>query len=74
MRSPFLGRIAGNKSEKGNVEILKIFCKNEVNIPLLDAMKNIPYFAKNFKEFYINKKNPSGFKKVSMGENASVLI
>ncbi|KAK8261231.1 hypothetical protein V6Z12_D13G173000, partial [Gossypium hirsutum] len=42
MPLPFPGRLAKDKKEKEEKEILKTFRKVEVNIPLLDAIKQIP--------------------------------
>ncbi|RDX70766.1 hypothetical protein CR513_49957, partial [Mucuna pruriens] len=37
-------------------ELLKMFRKVEINIPLLDAIKQVPKYAKFLKELYIHKK------------------
>ncbi|KAK8317020.1 hypothetical protein V6Z12_A13G081800, partial [Gossypium hirsutum] len=42
MPPPFPGRLARDKKEKEEKEILETFRKVEVNIPLLDAIKQIP--------------------------------
>ncbi|XP_052172103.1 uncharacterized protein LOC127788024 [Diospyros lotus] len=51
-----------------------ISSKVEVNIPLLDAIKQVPRYAKFLKELCTNKMKLKGNEKVSMGENVSVVL
>ena len=46
----------------------------EINIPLLEAVKQIPRYAKFLKELCINRKKLKGDEIVSMGETASAII
>ena len=55
-------------------EILETFRKVQVNIPLLEAIKQIPRYAKFLKELCTNKRKLRGDEIVDMGENASVII
>jgi len=55
-------------------EILKTFRKVEVNIPLLDAIKQIPKYAKFLKELCTNKRKLKGNERVSLSKNVSALI
>ena len=55
-------------------EILKTFRKVEVNIPLLDAIKQIPRYAKFLKELCTHKRKMKGNERISMGRNVSALI
>ncbi|XP_031120219.1 uncharacterized protein LOC116023362 [Ipomoea triloba] len=55
-------------------EILETFQKVEVNIPLLDAIKQIPRYAKFLKELCTNKRKLKGNEMVSMGENVSAVL
>ncbi|RDX94936.1 hypothetical protein CR513_22612, partial [Mucuna pruriens] len=53
-------------------ELLKMFWKVEINIPLLDAIKQIPKYAKFLKELCVHKrKNMKG--RVELGGIVSVL-
>ncbi|PIN01467.1 DNA-directed DNA polymerase [Handroanthus impetiginosus] len=61
------------KQEKGK-EILETFCKIEVNIPLLDAIKQISRYAKFLKELCTNKKKLKGSDRISVGENISAVL
>jgi len=55
-------------------EILETFRKVEVNIPLLDAIKQIPRYAKFLKELCTHKRRLKGNERSSMGKNVSALI
>ncbi|XP_023752200.1 uncharacterized protein LOC111900555 [Lactuca sativa] len=55
-------------------EISDTFRKVEVNIPLLDAIKKIPRYAKFLKEVCTNKRKLKGNEKISMNENASAVL
>jgi len=55
-------------------EILETFRKVEVNIPLLDAIKQIPRYAKFLKELCTNKWKLKGSERISMSRNVSALI
>ncbi|XP_021715002.1 uncharacterized protein LOC110682970 [Chenopodium quinoa] len=71
---PFPSRFAKAKKEALDNEILETFRKVEVNIPLLDAIKQIPKYAKFLKELCTNKRNFKPREKVRMGENISAVI
>jgi len=60
--------------EEVDREILETFRKVEVNIPLLDAIKQIPIYAKFLKELCTHKRRLKGNKKISMGRNVLALI
>ncbi|KAL0373157.1 UNVERIFIED_CONTAM: hypothetical protein Scaly_0997300 [Sesamum calycinum] len=55
-------------------EILETFRKVEVNIPLLDAIKQIPRYARFLKELCTSKGKLKGNERVSMGENVSAIL
>ncbi|XP_021845840.2 uncharacterized protein [Spinacia oleracea] len=71
---PFPSRFAKAKKESLDNEILETFRKIEVNIPLLDAIKQVPRYAKFLKELCTNKRHFRPSEKVSMGENISAII
>ncbi|XP_031393661.1 uncharacterized protein LOC116205261 [Punica granatum] len=71
---PFPSRFARAKKEEAEQEILETFRKVEVNIPLLDAIKQVPRYAKFLKELCTNKRKLSKGEKISVGENASAVI
>ncbi|XP_052626878.1 uncharacterized protein LOC128133460 [Lactuca sativa] len=57
--------------ERGILDILR---KVEVNILLLDAIKQIPRYAKFLKELCTKKRNLQGHEKISMSENVSAIL
>ncbi|KAL0303149.1 UNVERIFIED_CONTAM: hypothetical protein Sradi_6183000 [Sesamum radiatum] len=73
-RPPFPERFAKSKKEEEEKEILETFRKVEVNIPLLDAIKQIPRYAKFVKELCTSKGKLKGNERVSMGENVSAIL
>ncbi|XP_052297127.1 uncharacterized protein LOC127902306, partial [Citrus sinensis] len=71
---PFPSRFAKSKKEEQEKDILETFRKVEVNIPLLDAIKQIPRYAKVLKELCTSKRKLRGDEKVHMGENVSAVL
>ncbi|XP_031270531.1 uncharacterized protein LOC116128914 [Pistacia vera] len=71
---PFPSRFAKSKKEEKDKEILEMFRKVEVNIPLLDAIKQVPRYAKFLKELCTNKWKLNGDEKIIMGENVSAVF
>ncbi|XP_061366050.1 uncharacterized protein LOC133309302 [Gastrolobium bilobum] len=63
------------KAEKAqDKEILDTFRKVEINILLLDAIQQIPRYAKFMKELCTNKRRLKGDERVSVSQNVSTLI
>ncbi|KAH9726990.1 hypothetical protein KPL70_008483 [Citrus sinensis] len=71
---PFPSRFAKSKKEEQEKDILETFRKVEVNIPLLDAIKQIPRYAKFLKELCTSKRKLRGDERVHMGENVSAVL
>ena len=59
---------------EANQEILETFRKVEINIPLLDAIKQVPRYAKLLKELCTTKRKLVGNEKVSAGENVCAVF
>jgi hypothetical protein len=74
--SPFPVSSSRLKKEDKEKEILEVFKKVELNIPLLDAIKQIPKYAKFLKELCTTKRafKLKGHEMVSMGEVVSVIV
>ncbi|KAF1886000.1 hypothetical protein Lal_00021279 [Lupinus albus] len=75
---PFPPKIIPTK-KMGNMEeldkdLLDTFRKVEVNIPLLDAIKQIPRYAKFLKELCTHKRKLKGNERINMGRNVSAMI
>uniref|UniRef100_A0A151UEN1 Aspartic peptidase DDI1-type domain-containing protein n=1 Tax=Cajanus cajan TaxID=3821 RepID=A0A151UEN1_CAJCA len=60
--------------EEVDKEILETFRKVEVNIPLLDAIKQIPRYTKFLKELCTHKRKMKGNERINMGRNVYALI
>ncbi|XP_042394223.1 uncharacterized protein LOC121985044 [Zingiber officinale] len=55
-------------------ELVKLFSKVEVNVPLLTMIKKIPKYAKFLKDLCVHKKKLKGNELISMGKNVSALL
>ncbi|KAL2231178.1 UNVERIFIED_CONTAM: Retrovirus-related Pol polyprotein from transposon 17.6 [Sesamum indicum] len=73
-RPPFPERFTKAKKEEEEKEIFETFRKVEVNIPLLDAIKQIPRYAKFLKELCTSKGKLKRNERVSMGENVYAIL
>ncbi|XP_038708081.1 uncharacterized protein LOC120003252 isoform X2 [Tripterygium wilfordii] len=71
---PFPSRLSKSKKEQQEKDILETFRKVEVNIPLLDAIKQVPKYAKFLKELCTTKRKLRSDEKVKVGENVSTMI
>ena len=72
---PFpLRAIPSKKMEEVDREILETFRKVEVNIPLLDDIKQIPIYAKFLKELCTHKRRLKGNERINMWRNVYALI
>ncbi|CAL9020190.1 unnamed protein product [Prunus brigantina] len=71
---PFPGRLATSKHDKSFAEIYDILSKVNVNLPLLDMIRNMPTYAKFFKELNSHKRRYSPHEKVLVSENVSVVL
>ncbi|KAK4404449.1 hypothetical protein Sango_0813500 [Sesamum angolense] len=64
-RPPFPERFAKSKKDEEAKEILETFRKVEVNIPLLDAIKQIPRYARFLKELCTSKGKLKGNERLA---------
>ncbi|XP_076920461.1 uncharacterized protein LOC143581589 [Bidens hawaiensis] len=71
---PFPERLQGTRKERKEQEIMETFRKVEVNIPLLDAIKQVPRYAKFLKQLCTSKKNLKGIETVKVSENISAVL
>ncbi|CAN6697871.1 unnamed protein product [Malus baccata var. baccata] len=71
---PFPSRFMQTKKEEAERDILETFRKVQVNIPLLDAIKQVPRYAKFLKELCTTRKRMSSKKVVKVGENVSGIL
>ncbi|KAL0293177.1 UNVERIFIED_CONTAM: Transposon Ty3-G Gag-Pol polyprotein [Sesamum radiatum] len=73
-KPPFPERFAKAKKEDEEKEIFETFRKVEVNIPLIDAIKQIPRYAKFLKELCTNKGKLKGIKRAMCDLGASINV
>ncbi|KAM2048447.1 hypothetical protein ACFX1Q_007732 [Malus domestica] len=71
---PFPSRFMQTKKEEAEKDILETFRKVQVNIPLLDAIKQVPRYAKFLKELCTTRKRMSNKEVVKVGENVSAIL
>ncbi|CAN6712698.1 unnamed protein product [Malus baccata var. baccata] len=71
---PFPRRFAQSKKEESENDILDTFRKVQVNIPLLDAIKQVPRYAKFLKELCTTRKRISNKEVVKVSENVSAVL
>ncbi|XP_052621458.1 uncharacterized protein LOC128127127 [Lactuca sativa] len=71
---PFPSRLSNNKKEREDSEIMAMFQKVEVNIPLLDAIRQVPRYAKFLKELCTSKKKLRGNETVKVSENVFAVL
>jgi hypothetical protein len=57
-----------------NSEIFETFKKVSINIPLLDAIKQVPYYVKFLKDLCIVKRKLKVKKKAFLAEQVSVIL
>ena len=72
--APFPQRLISPQKVNQNFEILKLLKKVKVNIPLLDAIKQIPSYAKFLKDLCIVKRKLNVQKKAFFIEQVSAII
>ena len=71
---PFPSRFAESKKYDDEKEILETFKKVQVNLPLLDAIKQIPKYAKFLKELCTTRRRIREKEVVKVSENVSAII
>ncbi|XP_040951863.1 uncharacterized protein [Gossypium hirsutum] len=74
IQPPFPGRLNQCRKSKEDKEILETFRNVEINLPLLDAIRQISRYDKFLKELCTNKRKLTGNEKVSVGENVSAVL
>ncbi|CAN6700771.1 unnamed protein product [Malus baccata var. baccata] len=71
---PFPSRFMQTKKEEAEKDILETFRKVQVNIPLLDAIKQVPRYAKFWKELCTTRKRMSTKEVVKVDKNMSAIL
>ncbi|XP_071905864.1 uncharacterized protein [Coffea arabica] len=71
---PFPSKLEKSKKQDKEKEVLEIFRKVEINIPLLDAIKQVPRYAKFMRDLCVNRRWLKGDERVVVGENVSTIL
>ncbi|CAL9025322.1 unnamed protein product, partial [Prunus brigantina] len=71
---PFPQRLVKQKKEKHLLDIFETLRKVEINIPLLDAIKQIPSYAKFLKDCCTHKRQFQEHEKVALTEEVSAVL
>nr|XP_027090190.1 uncharacterized protein LOC113711211 [Coffea arabica] len=71
---PFPSRLKKSKKQDKEKAILEVFRKVEINIPLLDAIKQVPKYAKFLRDLCVNRRRLRGDERVIVGENVSAVL
>ncbi|XP_052625670.1 uncharacterized protein LOC128132767 [Lactuca sativa] len=71
---PFPSRLASSKKQEEEKEFLETFRKVQINIPLLNAIKQIPSYAKFLKDLCTKKRKLKANEKIQVNANVSAVI
>ena len=71
---PFLNRPKNNKQNAHMDKIIEIFNQVKINVPLLDAIQQVPSYAKFLKDMRTKKRKTNVTKKVFLTTNISELL
>ncbi|CAN6695183.1 unnamed protein product [Malus baccata var. baccata] len=71
---PFPSRCLQTKNEEEEKDVLETFRKVHVNIPLLDAIKQIPKYAKFLKKLCTTRKRIREKEVIHVSENVSAML
>ncbi|CAN6718905.1 unnamed protein product [Malus baccata var. baccata] len=71
---PFASRFLQAKNEEEEKDVLETFRKVHVNIPLIDAIKQIPKYAKFLKKLCTTRKRIREKEVVHVSENVSAML
>ncbi|CAN6725389.1 unnamed protein product [Malus baccata var. baccata] len=71
---PFPSRLKQSKKEENEKDILETLRKVQVNIPLLDAIKQVPRYAKFLKELCTTRRRISNKEVVQVNLGASINV
>ncbi|CAN6554943.1 unnamed protein product [Malus baccata var. baccata] len=71
---PFPSRLKQSKKEENEKDILETFRKVQVNIPLLDTIKQVLRYAKFLKELCTTRRKISNKEVVQVSENVSAVL
>nr|XP_028957547.1 uncharacterized protein LOC114824540 [Malus domestica] len=71
---PYPERLRPKAKDQQLTDFMKTLAKVQINLPLIDAIKNIPSYAKCLKDVCTKKKKLVDFEKVILTEQCSVVV
>ncbi|KAI5338624.1 hypothetical protein L3X38_017895 [Prunus dulcis] len=72
--APFPSRLSKSKKDQGLDEIMDTFKKVQINIPLLNAIAQIPKYAKFLKDLCTKKRRFKEHEQVALSEEVSAVL
>ncbi|XP_023761092.1 uncharacterized protein LOC111909512 [Lactuca sativa] len=72
--APFPERLKCTKKEQEENEIMRMFKRVQINIPLLKAIKQVPRYARFLKDLCVSKKKLKGNQVITIGEHVSAVL
>ncbi|KAL7583272.1 hypothetical protein Lser_V15G45156 [Lactuca serriola] len=72
--APFPERLKRTKKEREENEIMQMFKRVQINIPLLEVIKQVPRYARFLKDLCVSKKKLKGNQVVTVGEHVSAVL
>ncbi|KAI5342851.1 hypothetical protein L3X38_010727 [Prunus dulcis] len=72
--APFPSKLSKSKKDQGLDEIMETFKKVQINIPLLNAITQIPKYAKFLKDLCTNKRRFKEHEQVALSEEVSAVL
>ncbi|CAN6567677.1 unnamed protein product [Malus baccata var. baccata] len=72
--APFPRKFVQSKKDESDKDIIDTFRKVQVNIPFLDAIKQVPKYAKFLNELCTTRKRASNKEVVKVSENVSAVL
>ncbi|KAM1127923.1 hypothetical protein ACFX2B_037425 [Malus domestica] len=72
--APFPRRFMQSKKDESDKDILDTFRKVQINIPFLDAIEQVPKYAKFLNELCTTRKRASNKEVVRVSENVSAML
>lgn len=73
-KPPFPQRLNQTKRDQQNTDIYEVFKQVRINIPLLDAIKQTPSYAKFLKDLCIVKRKINVYERVFLTEQVSAIL
>ncbi|KAK8627983.1 hypothetical protein V6N13_063697 [Hibiscus sabdariffa] len=71
---PFTARFIKKDNQAEEKEILDIFQKVEISLPLLEVIRKVPRYARFLKNLCTNKRKLFGHEKLNLGEHVSAVL